>query len=105
MAIHNVNIIESGHMSTVRLFELGMSFGVCRRIGRWPSLETMNAFLTGGCDDGALGTDIVWDPCALTRADYESAVTSFMKGAPFSIDAVATDWETWISTARRDVIA
>jgi hypothetical protein len=105
MAIHSVKIIESGHMSTVRFFELGVSFGICRSIGRWPSLDTMNAFLSTGSDDGALGTDIVWEPCVLTRAEYESAVASFMKGEPFSIDSVASTWDTWIEAAKRDVIA
>jgi hypothetical protein len=70
MALHWIRIIESGHMSTQRLFELGLSFGVCKRKRRWPSLEAMNSFLRKGVDDGQLGTDIEWEACELTREDY-----------------------------------
>src|SRR5512147_179447 len=100
MAIHSVKIIESGHMSTVRLFELGLSFGICKRRGRWPSLETMNEFLARGSDDGALGTDIVWEPCQLSMSEYEAAVASTMRGAPFSIDSGRSGWDAWIESAR-----
>jgi len=95
MALHWIKIIESGHMSTQRLFELGLSFGLCRRKGRWPSLETMNSFLRGGTDGGALGTDIEWEPCELTRQDYEQAVVALMKGEPFKMDADPRSWEDW----------
>ena len=95
MAIHWIKIVESGHMSTQRLFELGLSFGVCKRKRRWPSLETMNSFLRGGTDDGALATDIEWEPCELTQQEYEQAVSAFMKGEPFEMDTDRRSWEDW----------
>ena len=97
MAIHNVRIIESGHMSTERLFELGLSFGVCKSKRRWPSVETMNSFLRRGADDGALATDIEWEPCALTQQEYERAVTAFMKGEPFTMDTEHREWDGWFA--------
>ena len=100
MAIHHVKITESGHMSTVRLFELGVSFGICKRKGRWPNLETMNEFLARGRDDGALATDIAWDPCSLSRTEYETAVATFMDGAPFSIDSAPSSWDIWLEGVR-----
>lgn len=58
MALHKIRIIEEGDLSTQRLFELGLSFGLCRRKGHWPSLGTMNSFLRRGRDDGELATAI-----------------------------------------------
>lgn len=100
MAIHWVRIIESGHMSTQRLFELGLSFGVCGRKGRWPSLATMNSFLKGGVDDGELATDIEWEPCELSQSEYLAAITAFMKGVPFQIDSRNLNWEVWMAEVR-----
>jgi hypothetical protein len=97
MALHQVKIIESGHLSTQRLFELGLSFGVCKRKRHWPSLETMNSFLRGGTDDGELGTDIQWEPCELTQEDYECSVTAFMKGEIFKMDTGHASWEQWFT--------
>ena len=97
MPLHWIKIIESGHLSTRRLFELGLSFGICKRKRHWPSLETMNAFLKRGTDDGALATDIQWEPCELTQDEYRQAVTDFMDGLPFKIDAGFSEWEDWIS--------
>ena len=97
MAIHWVRIIESGQMSTQRLFELGLSFGVCKRQCRWPSLATMNSFLRQGHDDGALATDIEWEPCELTQEHYKQAVSAFMQGKPFQTDITESDWETWFA--------
>ena len=100
MAIHSVKIIESGHVSTVRLFELGLSFGICKRIGRWPCLEAMNEFLARGHDDGALATDISWEPCKLSKSEYEAAVASFMGGTQFTIDSAPPSWDAWVEGAR-----
>ena len=102
MAIQNVKIIESDHMSTERLFELGLSFGVCKRKRRWPSLDTMNDFLRRGADDGALGTDIQWEPCTLTQEEYERAVTAFMRGAPFTMDTDDRTWDDWFAQISDD---
>ncbi|GEM_PF-2237783 len=82
-------------MSMQRLFELGLSFGVCKRKRRWPSLETMNSFLKRGTDDGELATTIEWEPCELSQHDYESAVAAFMKGETFQMDSEHQDWEEW----------
>ena len=84
-------------MSTQRLFELGVSFGVCKRLRRWPSLATMNGFLRRGHDDGALATDIEWEPCELSQEQYEQAVAAFMQGEPFHIDSSAATWESWFA--------
>lgn len=102
MAIHKVKIIESFDTSTERLFELGLSFGVCKRKRRWPSLETMNSFLKRGADDGALATDIEWKPCALTQQEYERAVTAFMKGEPFTMDSEDRSWDDWFAQISHD---
>ncbi len=98
MAIHRVRIIESGHMSTHRLFELGLSFGVCKQQHRWPSLATMNNFLRQGHDGGALATDIEWEPCELTQEQYEQAVATFMQGELFHMDTAPAAWENWYAT-------
>jgi hypothetical protein len=105
MALHWIKIIESGHMSTQRLFELGLSFGVCKRKQRWPSLKTMNSFLSRGADDGALGTDIQWEPCTLTQQDYEQAVTAFMRGEPFTMDTDERTWDDWFIQFSNDNMA
>jgi hypothetical protein len=97
MAIHWVRIIESGHQSTQRLFELGQSFGVCKRMRRWPSLYTINEFLRMGRDDGKLGTDVEWEACELSMDDYEKAVLAFMAGAPFELSTDAVAWDTWFA--------
>lgn len=102
MSIHWVKIIESGHMSTQRLFELGLSFGLCKRKRRWPSLDTMNTFLRGGTDGGALATDIEWEPCELMQTEYEHAVKEFMNGEPFTMDTDKRSWEDWISEISDD---
>ena len=97
MPLHWVKIIESGHLSTQRLFELGVSFGVCKRKHRWPSLYTMNEFLRRGADDGALGTDIQWEPSTLTQQEYERAVTAFMRSEPFTMDSGDRTWDDWFA--------
>jgi hypothetical protein len=84
-------------MSTVRLFQLGLSFGVCKRKGHWPSLETMNSFLKQGTDDGELATTIEWDPCELTQQEYEGALGTFMEGLPFQVDTRRSPWEDWFA--------
>jgi hypothetical protein len=101
MALHWIRIIQSGHMSTQRLFELGLSFGVCKRNRRWPSLETMNSFLRKGTDDGQFVTDIEWEACELTQEDYERAVTTFMSGVPFEMDTSNRCWEEWFAELSR----
>lgn len=98
MAIHWVRIIESGHMSTQRLFELGLSFGVCKRKRRWPSLYTINTFLSTGRDDGKLGTDIEWEPCEISMEDYEQSVLAFMAGEPFELGTDSVAWESWFAS-------
>ena len=105
MAIHWIRIIESGHFSTVRLFDLGLSFGVCKRLRHWPSLATMNDFLRQGHDDGALGTDIEWDSCELTQEQYEQAVTAFMQGEPFEMDSAVAAWEGWFDALKTTAAA
>jgi len=95
MPLHWVKIVESGHLSTQRLFELGSSFGVCKRMRRWPSVQTMNSFLAQGTDDGQLGTTIEWEPFRLGREEYEQLVGAFMQGEPFTVDAGSRDWEDW----------
>ena len=102
MAIHNVKIIESGHMTTQRLFELGLSFGVCKRKRRWPSLETMNTFLRRGSDDGVLGTHIEWEPCALTEQEYQEAVTAVMRSERFTIDTDHRTWDDWFAEVQNE---
>ena len=84
-------------MSTQRLFELGSSFGVCKRQCRWPSLVTMNSFLRQGTDDGVLATNVEWEPCELTQEQYECAVDAFMQGEPFQMDTAPTTWESWFA--------
>jgi hypothetical protein len=96
MPLHYVKIIESGHMSTQRLFELGLSFGVCKRKCHWPSLETINSFLKQSTDDGKLGTTIEWPSCELTLQEYQQAVVAFMAGKQFKMDTEISDWEGWI---------
>jgi hypothetical protein len=95
MAIHWIRIIEAGHFSTQRLFELGSSFAICKQKRQWPSLETINSFLMAGEDDGALGTSIEWEPCTISQEDYEKAVVTFMAGEPFSLDSDTADWNDW----------
>jgi len=102
MSLHWIRIIESGHFSTQRLFELGLSFGLCKQKRFWPSLQTMNSFLKGGIDDGALGTDIEWEPCELTQEDYEHSVTAFMKGEPYKMDTRSLSWEEWLAEISKD---
>ncbi len=102
MVIHKVRVIESFDTSTERLFELGLSFGVCKRKRRWPSLTTMNSFLGRGVDDGALATDIEWKPCALTQQDYEHAVTPFMRGESFTMDTDEQSWDDWFTQISHD---
>jgi hypothetical protein len=65
MPLHYVRIIEEGHLSTQRLFDLGLSFGICKRKRHWPRLETMNSFLKKGIEEGKLGTTIEWQSCPL----------------------------------------
>jgi hypothetical protein len=95
MPLHWIKTIHSGHLSTQRLFELGMSFGACKRARRWPSLATMNSFLAEGRDEGELGTTIEWDPCTLTSEEYQRSIDAFMKGEPYEIDAAEIGWEEW----------
>ena len=98
MALHSIRIIdELGHHSTHRLFELGSSFGVCKRKRQWPSLTTMNSLLRGGTDEGAHGTDIEWEPRELTQYEYEQAVTAFMEGEPFTMDTAHRSWNDWFT--------
>ena len=97
MALHSVRIIdELGHQSTQRLFELGLSFGACKRKRRWPSLDTMNSFLRGGTDEGESGTTIEWESCELSQQDYEAAVSAFMKGDSYQMDSGHQSWEEWL---------
>ena len=97
MPLHKIRIIEEGDLSTQRLFELGLSFGVCKRKRRWPSLETMNTFLKQGADDGELATTIEWPPCELTEDEYQKSVAAFMGGVPFKIDRESANWEDWLA--------
>ena len=97
MPLHSVKIIESGHLSTRRLFELGLSFRHCKSKRHWPSLETMNAFLKQGADDGERATDIEWEPCQLTEEEYRQSVEDFMESQPFEMDTGFTNWEEWMS--------
>ena len=98
MALHVVRIIdELGHQSTQRLFELGVSFSVCQRKRRWPSLETMNSFLRAGTDEGELGTTIEWEACELSQQDYETAVAAFMKEESFEIESGNQSWHAWFT--------
>jgi hypothetical protein len=94
MAIHWVRVIESGHLSTQRLFELGQSFAACKRRRRWPSLYTMNTLMRTGRDDGTLGTAIEWDSCELSVEDYETSVLALMAGEPFELDTDEITWDT-----------
>jgi hypothetical protein len=105
MAIHWVRIIESGHMSTQRLFQLGMSFGVCKRKHRWPSLETINSFLKGGVDDGERGTDIEWEPCQLSKEEYEQSIKAVMDGEPFELDTDPIEWDVWFAKLKGGYVA
>jgi len=100
--LHWVKIVESGHLSTQRLFELGTSFGVCKRMRHWPSVETMNSFLTQGTDDGEHGTTIEWEPCQLTQEEYEQSVIAFMNGEPFKMDAGRRSWDEWFKEMSHD---
>jgi hypothetical protein len=102
MVFHKVRVIESFDASTERLFELGLSFGVCKRKRRWPSLATINSFLGRGVDDGALATDIEWKPCTLTQQEYEHAVTAFMRGEPFTMDTGEQSWDDWFAQISHD---
>ncbi len=95
MPIHWVRIVESGHQSTTRLFELGLSFQQCASKAMWPSLDTMNAFLKNGEDDGKLGTDIEWESCSLTKVEYREAIETIMDGNPYQIDEDSGDWNSW----------
>jgi hypothetical protein len=97
MPLHYIKIIDSGHKSTRGLFELGLSFGVCKRKRHWPSLETMNAFLKQGTDEGKLGTDIEWPSCELTQDEYHKSVVAFMDGATFKMDSESANWEDWFA--------
>jgi hypothetical protein len=92
-------------MSTQRLFELGLSFGVCKKKRRWPSLETMNSFLRRGTDDGNLATTIEWEPCELTQEDYERSVAAFMEGGPFQMDTGPAAWDDWFTKLSNGHIA
>ena len=95
MAIHWIRLIQSGHMSTARLFDLAISLRTCKRNGRWPSLETMNSFLAGGTDDGELGTDVEWEPTELTQSDYENALATVMGDAKYTVASEPLSWEEW----------
>ncbi len=93
--IHDVKIIESGQFSTARLFELGLSFEACKRAGKWPSLKTMNGFLLGGADEGALGTDVQWHPVEIDADDYREAIDIVMGNAEWKMDESSGPWEEW----------
>ncbi len=96
MALHLIKVIDDlGHHSTQKLFELGLVFRTCKRKRRWPSLETMNSFLRGGTGEGELGTTIEWEPCELSKQDYEATVAAFMKGEPFKMDTDHRSWDDW----------
>lgn len=95
--LHYVSIIDSGHKSTLGLFELGLSFGICKRKRHWPSLATMNSFLKKGTDDGALGVIIEWPSFEFTQEEYQHYVTAFMKGTPFKMDTENANWEEWLN--------
>ena len=96
MALHRIRIIEQGDFRTQRLFDLGLSFGLCRRKRHWPSLNTMNSFLRRGTDDGELATTIEWEPCELTQEEYERSVAAIMKAEPFKMDKADENWDDWI---------
>jgi hypothetical protein len=103
MALHLIRIIDDlGHHSTQRLFELGLSFGVCKRKRRWPSLETMNSFLRGGTDEGESGTTIEWEACELSQDEYKTAVSTFMRGEPFTMDTGDQPWDDWFTQISHD---
>ncbi len=97
MKLHNVQIIESGHQSTARLFELGLSFIYCKKMAHWPSLTTINFLLKRGFDDGKLGTDIKWEPCELTQNEYLQAIDVVMGGDSYKIDDKDFEWDIWFS--------
>ena len=97
MAIHWVRIIESGHQSTARLFDLVLSLRVCKRTRCWPSLQTINSFLARGNDDGNLGTDIEWEPGVISQVDYENALAVIMENGHYEIDDEPLNWEEWLT--------
>jgi len=97
MAIHWVRVIESGHQSTARLFELVLSLRVCKRTRRWPSLQNINSFLARGTDDGDLGTDIEWEPTVISQVEYETALTVVMKDEHYEIEVEPLTWEEWLA--------
>lgn len=98
MKIHTIRIIDDiGHQSTQRLFELGLSFGTCKQLRKWPSLYTMNTFLKAGVDEGELGTTIEWEPCELTSEEYQKALTGFMRNETYDIDETDENWEDWFA--------
>jgi len=95
MALHWIRIIHSGHQSTARLFDLALSLRVCRQNRRWPCLTTINSFLARGTDDGDLGTDIEWETCVISQADYEKALAVVMAHEHYVIDVEPLSWEEW----------
>jgi hypothetical protein len=56
----------------------------------------MNSFLRGGTDGGELGVIIEWEPCELSKSEYEAAVVALMKGEPFKMDTDSRNWEDWV---------
>ena len=97
MALHWIRIIEAGHLSTQRLFELSVGLATCRKMGKWPSLYTVNTLLSRGTDDGKLGTDIEWEPFEITNEEYLAVVRTLMGDDEYTMDNSATPWETWFN--------
>jgi hypothetical protein len=102
MALHWVRIIEQGHLSTRRLFELSLGLATCREKGMWPSLKTVNTLLSRGSDDGNLGTDIEWEPFEITANDYLAVVADLMGERDYAFDNSALPWDAWFNELSSD---
>jgi hypothetical protein len=95
VALHRVRIIEQGDLSTHRLFELSLGLATCRKMGKWPSLQTVNSLLSRGTDDGNLGTDIEWEPFEMTEPEYLALVRELMAAKQYTVDDSRLHWDEW----------
>jgi len=87
-------------LDLVELVGIGMSFGICRALHRWPPLTTFNGFLRGGLDDIEAGGTLRWAPFEIEAHDYRALLAAVDAGG--AVDPLGTasgDWQSWFGVA------
>ena len=69
----------------------------------FPSLEVLNNFLNSGCSEHGMSGGVTWNPCQLTKEDYEELITELKLTFPTLIFAISpkwvknySEWKIWV---------